>query len=142
MFKIINRQRKESSVEIRIEKGIEWTEEITVGENDLATVLGSGSVAVFSTPSMIALMERTSLKLVQQYLPEGHTTVGIEVSVKHLRATPPGMKVSCRSKLTGVDGNKLSFELEASDERGRIGVGSHVRYIVETDRFVKKTKEG
>jgi len=129
-------------VDINLEKGIERTEEITVGEKDLATVLGSGSVGVFSTPSMIALMERTSLKLVQQYLPEGHTTVGIEVSVKHLRATPPGMKVSCRSKLVGVDGKKLTFELESSDERGRIGEGSHVRYIVETDRFVKKAKEG
>ena len=129
-------------MDIGLEKGIERTEEITVGEKDLATVLGSGSVGVFSTPSMIALMERTSLLLVQQYLPEGHTTVGIEVSVKHIRATPQGMKVSCRSKLVGVDGNKLSFELEAVDERGRIGEGSHVRYIVETDRFVKKAKEG
>jgi len=129
-------------VDINLEKGIECTEEITVEGKDLATALGSGSVGVFSTPSMIALMEHTSLLLVKPYLPEGHTTVGIEVSVKHLRATPPGMKVSCRSKLAGVDGNKLSFELEVSDERGKIGEGSHVRYIVETDRFVKKAKEG
>ena len=127
---------------VGLEKGIEYTGEIIVGERDLATFLGSGSVGVFSTPSMIALMEKTSLELVKRYLPEGHTTVGIEVAVRHLRATPPGMKVTCRSRLVDVDGKKLYFEVEASDERGRIGEGAHVRCVVETERFVEKAAKG
>ena len=124
-----------------MDTGIERIEKITVEVKDLATVLGSGSVNVFSTPSMIALMEHTSMRLVQPYLPEGDTTVGIEVSVKHLRATPQGMKVSCRSKLVDVDGKKLSFEVRASDENGPIGEGTHVRYIVNLDRFVRKARQ-
>jgi fluoroacetyl-CoA thioesterase len=129
-------------MDIDINEGIERIEKVVVKRGDLAEALGSGTVGVYATPAMIALMERVSWQLVQPYLPEGHTTVGTEVTVRHLRATPPGMKVSCRSRLVSVDGKKLCFEIEAADGRGRIGEGTHVRYIVEKERFVKNAREG
>ena len=90
----------ESSMEYDLKVGIEGREETVVGEGDLATAVGSGTVGVYATPSLAALMEKASWKLVQQYLPGGHTTVGTELSVTHLKATPPGMRVSCRARLS------------------------------------------
>jgi len=129
-------------MEIAVKEGIEGVEEIVVGEGDLATAVGSGTVEVFATPSMAALMERASWRLVQPYLPEGFTTVGMELSVTHLRATPPGMRVSCRAGLVRVNGKKLVFDLEASDERGLIGKANHTRYVVGKKRFEEKARQG
>ena len=129
-------------MEIDIKKGIEREEETVVGEKDLATAIGSGTVEVFATPAMAALMEKASWKLVQRYLPEGFTTVGTELSVTHLKATPPGMRVFCKAKIVCVEGKKLTFEIKASDERGLIGKGGHTRYIVEKKRFEQKAGRG
>ena len=125
-----------------LKEGIERTEEVVVKDDKLATYLGSGTVEVFATPAMIALMEKTSWNLVQPYLPDGSTTVGTEVRVEHLRATPLGMKVRCSSVLNKVEGKRLFFSVDAWDERGKIGTGSHTRYIVETKRFLEKAKQG
>jgi fluoroacetyl-CoA thioesterase len=125
-----------------LKAGIERTEEVSVSEELLATHLGSGTVGVYATPAMIALMERSSWKLVQPHLPEGYTTVGTEINVEHLRATPPGMKVRCSSVLDKVDGKRLYFSVDAWDERGKIGTGYHTRYIVETERFLEKAQQG
>jgi fluoroacetyl-CoA thioesterase len=129
-------------VDITLKEGIERTEELIVKEEVLATNLGSGTVGVYATPAMIALMESVSWKLVQPFLPEGYTTVGTEVHVKHLKATPPDMRVRCRSRLTAVEEKRLFFEVEATDERGRIGEGTHTRYIVEKKQFEKKAVKG
>ena len=125
-----------------LKEGIERTEEVAVRDEELAPHLGSGTVEVYATPAMIALMEKTSWNLVQPHLPDGYTTVGIEVHVEHLRATPPGMKVKCSSVLDKVDGKRLFFSVDAWDERGKIGTGSHTRYIVETRRFLEKAQQG
>jgi len=111
----------------------------TVMEKNTAEALGSGGLAVFSTPSMIALMEMTSLAAVAPLLPPGWSTVGTELNVKHLSATPLGMKVSCRAELLSVDGRALVFKVEAFDEAGKIGEGTHGRFIVENERFMVKT---
>ena len=124
-----------------LKEGIERTEEVVVKDDKLATYLGSGTVEVFATPAMIALMEKTSWNLVQPYLPDGSTTVGTEVRVEHLRATPPGMKVRCSSVLNKVEGKRLFFSVDAWDEKGKIGTGSHTRYIVETKKFLEKAQQ-
>ncbi|MCD4664802.1 MAG: dihydrolipoamide acyltransferase, partial [Bacteroidales bacterium] len=74
------------------------------------------------------------------YLPKGYTTVGSEVNVKHLKATPIGMKVKSESYLKTVNGNKLIFELHAWDEKGMIGIGTHTRVVVEKKVFMEKLK--
>ena len=93
-----------------------------------------GGDGVLSTPSMIGLMERAGIQAVQPHLPEGHTTVGFEVNVKHFGATPKGKKVTVRAELLEVDGRKLRFKVEAHDEDKKVGEGTHRRAIVAIQR--------
>lgn len=118
--------------------GIKNYNEIVVSEKDTAAKHGSGSIEVFATPAMISLMENTALNLVQEFLPDNFSTVGTEISVKHLKATAIGQKVSCKSELVDVDGNRLNFKVEASDETGIIGKGKHTRFIVDIEKFMNK----
>lgn len=124
-------------MEFNLLEGTKGNMEIVVSENDSASKVGSGLVDVYSTPSMIGLMENTAQTSVKDSLPEGYTTVGIDVSVRHMKATPIGMKVKCISTLKEVKGKKLLFEVEAYDEAGKIGQGTHTRYIVNHDDFIK-----
>jgi fluoroacetyl-CoA thioesterase len=122
---------------MELQKGVKGFQEIIVTINDVASKYGSGLADVFATPAMIALMESTAQSSIKNYLPEGYITVGIEVNIKHLKATPVGMKVSCESKLIDIDGKKLYFEVLATDEKGIIGKGTHTRFIVNLDEFIK-----
>ena len=106
------------------------TTTILVTQSLLAKQVGSGDLEVFSTPSMIALMENASMLLAQKYLPNEQTTVGSYVSVKHIKPTLSGTKVSAQATLKQVEGNKLTYTLKAWDEQGDIGIVEHVRYIV------------
>jgi fluoroacetyl-CoA thioesterase len=101
---------------------------------DKLVVTHMGGDGVLSTPSMIALMERASIQAVQDHLPEGHTTVGFEVHVKHFGATPKGNKVTVRAELIEVDGRKLRFKVEAHDEDKKVGDGTHRRAIIAIQR--------
>jgi predicted thioesterase len=112
----------------------------TVSEKNTASTLGSGGLAVYGTPAMIALMEKTALSAVGPLLPPDWSTVGTELSVKHLAATPLGMKVTARAQLLSVDGKALMFKVEAFDEAGKIGDGTHGRFIIENERFLAKTQ--
>ena len=105
------------------------TETVTIVDDGLV-VKHMGGDGVLSTPSMIALMERASIQAVQDHLPEGHTTVGFEVHVKHFGATPKGRKVTVRAELIEVDGRKLRFKVEAHDEDKKVGDGTHRRAII------------
>lgn len=125
-------------MEIKIEPGIIFRLEKTVLPTDSAKVYGSGAVDVFSTPAMIAFMEQTAHESIQSLLPEGYTTVGTEVNVKHLKATLIGKQVSCQARLVAVDGWNLMFEVTASDANSEIGTGTHSRFIVEEKRFIEK----
>src|SRR3974377_2572951 len=93
-----------------------------------------GGEGVLSTPSMIGLMERAGIQAVQAHLPEGHTTVGFEVNVKHFGATPKGKKVTVRAELLEVEGRQLRFKVEAHDEDKKVGEGTHRRAIVAIQR--------
>lgn len=125
-------------MELNIKEGLNSISEIIVDKNVTADTLGSGTLEVYATPAMIALMEDASKNAVTPYLPEGFTTVGIEINARHIKATPMGMKVNCEATLYKVEGKKLYFNLIASDETGKIGEGTHVRYIVNSEDFLKK----
>lgn len=128
-------------MEFNIEPGIVNKIEKTVKKRDTASSYGSGLIDVFATPAMIALMENTAQSSLKAYLPDGYITLGIEINVKHMKATPIGMKVRCESKLVSIEGKKLYFELNAWDEKGQIGMGTHIRYIINAEEFMKKIAE-
>jgi len=120
--------------------GLRGEARVVVREEDTAQHLGSGNVAVLATPRMIALMENASVKAVDHLLPPGQATVGSEIRVRHLAATPQGMEVTVRSELVEVEGRRLTFKVEAFDEREKIGEGTHIRFIIDLERFREKVK--
>jgi fluoroacetyl-CoA thioesterase len=122
----------------KITEGLTHRVEKLVGPNDSATKYGSGMVEVFATPAMIALMEKTALECVNHLLPDGHTTVGTEIKVKHTKATAIGKKVKCEVQIIEVDRKKLVFKVEAFDEQGSIGIGTHTRFIINEVDFMAK----
>lgn len=122
--------------------GIKGHQEIAVEEKDLAIHVGSGTVHVLATPMMIANMEYTSAASVEELLGEGKTTVGVKVDVSHVAATPKGMKVTFDAELLEISANGkiLTFHVEAHDECGLIGEGTHQRAVVDRVRFDEKTQ--
>ena len=121
-----------------LKEGTEARKEIVVTKENTAKVMGSGELEVFATPAMVALMENVAYESVAGQLEEGQGTVGTSMNVKHLSATPVGMKVVCESKLVKVDKRALTFEIKAFDEAGIIGEAIHERYIIENEKFTKK----
>ncbi len=112
------------------------TEIKKVEPSDTAATYGSGTLEVFATPAMIAFMENTAMKAVLPYLPDGYDTVGFEVNMRHLKPTPVGEHVECKTVLSEVDEKKLVFEVEVHDGSGVIGKGSHTRYIINKEKFM------
>ena len=127
-------------MEINIPQGIENELTKMVSDSDSASNCGSGLLPVFATPALVAFMEQTAHTSVESLLPEGLTTVGAEINVKHIKATPLGMQVRCRSTLSQSDGRRLVFHIEAYDEAAKIGEAEHIRYIVDSKRFMDKLK--
>ena len=122
-----------------LEAGKTFVIEKEVTGLDTAKVFGSGELEVLATPKMIALMEEASYKCVADGLDTGSSTVGTYLDVKHLAATPVGMKVRVESTLDAVDGRKLTFTVKAYDEAGLIGEGKHERFVIFSEKFVAKT---
>lgn len=108
---------------------------------DTAAEVGSGSLLVYATPCMAALMEGAACDALEGAVPDGKTTVGTELNIQHLSATPVGMAVRAEAEVTAVDGNMISFQLIAYDEAGKIGEGTHKRCIVTGQKFLDKTYE-
>jgi predicted thioesterase len=105
--------------------------EVTAIVDESLIVKHMGGDGVLSTPSMIGMMERAGIQAVQTMLPDGYTTVGFEVNVKHFAATPKGKKVTARAELLEIDGRKLRFKVEVHDEDKKVGEGTHRRAIVQ-----------
>lgn len=110
----------------------------TVNGINTAKEMGSGTLEVFATPAMVALMEKAATIAVQESLSKEYTTVGTMINIRHIAATPLGMKVSARATLTEVDGKRLVFAVEAFDDREKIGEGQHERYVINAERFMDK----
>jgi fluoroacetyl-CoA thioesterase len=110
----------------------------TVQKEDSAEALGSGLVPVFATPALVALMENVCMQAVLPFLPEGYHTVGTEICIRHMKATPVGMLVECSARLEEASGKKLRFSVTAKDEQGLIGEGTHTRYIIHKEDFIRK----
>jgi predicted thioesterase len=127
-------------MEIKLEAGIKGEQSTIVDKNSTAKNVGSGSMDVFATPAMIALMEQTAHNSVANFLPKEMTSVGIEINVKHIKATALGKQVKCLSVLEKTEGKRLYFTIEAFDEEGKIGEANHIRYIVETEKFLERLR--
>lgn len=120
-------------------ENIKATVNETVCENNTALSVGSGSLKVYATPAMLALIEKAACVALESILNEGETSVGTLLNVKHLAATPVGMQVFATAELIERDGRKLVFNVSASDECGLIGEGIHERFIVYSEKFTEKT---
>jgi predicted thioesterase len=123
-----------------LEPGLMGEARATVHASNLASSLGSGSVDVFATPAMVALMERAARAAVEALLPDGSVTVGTRVDVRHQAATPPGVEVRARAELIEVDGRRLIFRVEAFDPSEKIGEGTHERTIVDAGRLLARAQ--
>ncbi len=121
-----------------LEAGIKGRKEIIVTKEKTARSMCSGAAEVFATPAMIALMESTARESVQEFLEEGCSTVGTAVNIKHVSASPVGMKITCETELLKADGRALTFSVKAFDEKGLIGEGVHERFIIFVDKFQAK----
>lgn len=121
-----------------IPAGTPGRQEITVTAENTAKALGSGTLEVFATPAMICLMENTAAKSVEKYLDSGFTTVGSSVDAKHLSPSPVGMKIVCETEIVSQNGAKITFSATVYDEKGVIGKGTHERFVVNSEKFMKK----
>ena len=120
--------------------GLTGSAEIVVGEEHTAPFVGSGQVHVLATPVMVNLMEAAALAAAERYLPSGHQSLGTHLDVRHVAATPVGMRARARAELTSIDGRKLCFKVEAWDEHELIGDGTHVRVVVNVERFDERVR--
>lgn len=121
-----------------IQPGVSREETFPVGEENTAIHVGSGSSRVLATPWMIAFMERVSHRLLAERLPEGSSSVGVLVQVEHLAPTPVGGDVRVRSEVQEVQGNRVTFAVEAWDEGEQVGRGLHRRVVIEEARFLRR----
>lgn len=126
-------------MDFNFKEGISIIKELTVTKDETAINMGSGDLEVYATPAMIALMENAAKDLITNELPKDFTTVGIEMNVQHLKSSPIGAHIRCKATLIRIDKKKLFFEVEAKDDNGQIGKGTHIRYIVNSIDFMKKT---
>lgn len=121
-----------------LETGLTHTSSLTVTEALTAKAMGSGDLPVLATPAMMALMENAAMTAVAPELPEGSTTVGGHIESSHLKPTPVGAEVKAEATLTKVDGRKLYFTVKAMQGDTVIGEGTHLRFIVDRERFMSK----
>lgn len=119
--------------------GMKGRADTLVEREDTALEVGSGSLLVYATPCMVALMEGAACEAICDALPEDKTSVGIALSISHISATPVGMEVWAEAEVTEVSDSIITFSLTAYDEKGKIGEGTHKRAIITSQRFLEKT---
>lgn len=123
---------------MEITVGMKGEASTLVEREDTAYEVGSGSLLVYATPCMVALMEGAACEAIAEALPEGKTSVGTELNIMHLAATPVGLDVRAEAEVTEVDGNSITFQVTAYDEAGKIGEGTHKRAVITAQRFLDK----
>ena len=110
----------------------------TVEREDTAREVGSGDLLVYATPCMVAMMEGAACEAIADCLKENETTVGTELNIRHISATPVGLEVRAEAEVTAVEGKVITFAVSAYDEAGQIGKGIHKRVIVNSQKFLEK----
>lgn len=123
-----------------METGLSYTSVMMVESSVTALSIGSGDMEVLATPAMMALMENAAMLAVKDYLPEGSTTVGGHIESSHLVPSPVGTEVRARATLVKIEGKKLYFDVEAKQGDTVIGRGTHLRFIVDKNRFLSKLR--
>lgn len=124
-----------------LKPGISFKNSKVVKKDMLASSFGSGAIKVLATPVMVGLIEEAALLAVDNYLPDGYATVGYKVNVDHLAPTPLGMEVRAEARLEDIEERKLTFLVRVYDEKELVGKGSHIRFIVDTEKLEKKAEE-
>lgn len=109
-----------------------------VAQGNTAIEIGSGSVPVFATPMLVAIMENAAINALDGMLPAGQSTVGTKIDVAHIAATPIGLTVTASALLIEVEGRRLVFQLSAEDDTGAVGKGTHERFIIDQEKFMAK----
>ena len=123
---------------MEITVGMKGIAETLVEREDTAKEVGSGSLLVYATPCMAALMEGAACEAIAEALKETETTVGVELNIQHTSATPVGLDVRAEAEVTAVDGKVITFAITAYDEAGEIGKATHKRVIVNSQKFLEK----
>ena len=123
-----------------IRPGLTGSAELTVGEEHTAPSIGSGKVRVLATPVMINLIEAAALAAIEHLLPAGYQSLGTLLNVRHLAATPVGMRMRAHATVTAVQGRTISFQVSAHDERELIGEGVHERVVVKVAKFDQRVQ--
>lgn len=126
---------------MEIAPGLVGEVEIVVQPSDTADALGNAGVHVLATPRLVALLEQAAIRAVEAHLPPGAGTVGTRLDVKHLAATPVGMRVRARATLRQVDGRRLVFDVEAHDDVEKIAEGTQERFQISQARFLERVAE-
>ncbi len=121
-----------------IEIGLTHTSQLTVTEAVTAIEMGSGDMPVLATPAMMALMENAAMLAVADHLPEGSTTVGGHIASSHIKPSKLGDTVTATATVTRVDGKKIEFKLEARSGETLLGEGTHLRFIVDKEKFMSR----
>ena len=121
-----------------IEVGLKHTSTLVVTDDVTAVKIGSGDMAVLATPAMMALMENAAMLAVADALPEGSTTVGGHIASSHLKPSKVGDIVTATAEVVKVDGKKIEFKVSAYSGDVLIGEGSHLRFVVDRERFMSK----
>jgi fluoroacetyl-CoA thioesterase len=127
-----------TEMERRLKAGERCVLQRIVTDDDTAARYGSGNLHVLATPALVAFMENTALTLVSPFLSDSESTVGTEISIKHVKATPAGKTIRCTATLEEISGNRLQFRVEAHEGKELIGFGEHTRYIIDVERFMGK----
>lgn len=123
-----------------LQVGMTGESQVTVTSDLTAKKMGSGSLLVYSTPAMIALMEAAAVNAIDPYLETGQTTVGIQIEVRHISASPIGENVRAEAEIIGVEGKRIIFAVRAWDEQEMIGEGSHTRYLIDEEKFMERVQ--
>jgi fluoroacetyl-CoA thioesterase len=121
--------------------GLNGVSEMVVAEEDLVSHLGGVSVDVLSTPRLIQLLEAAAIETIKDYVPDEQVSLGARVNIKHLSATPLGMKVTAHALLRSVEKNRLTFMVDAYDEKEKVAEGEHERILVSKGRFLQRVQE-
>ncbi len=126
---------------MRIKPGIRGEEATVVDESQTAAAIGSGTVASFATPSLVTLMESAAIAAITPYLDEGESSVGTEISVRHMAASPLGFRVRAEAEVTAVEGKRITFAIVVFDDLEKIAEGTHERYVIDFERFMERVRQ-